>query len=574
MQDNERRKTEEALRRQNSYLEAFHETTLDLMRRMDLRELFQAIVVRATHLFGADEGWVNVYDPLTDHMEFKAAIGRIADMVGSRFETSRGISGEVWRTGGTVYIEDYSNWSGRANIDHYAMRHSTAAVPLKSGNRVAGILGLAHYRFGRPFEKDELAMLERLAELASIALDNALLYNQMERNLAERRHLECERKLIQDQLLQSQKMEAIGTLAGGIAHDFNNILAGIQGYTSLMQMDLPPDHPHHARLQKIEEQVGSGARLTRQLLGFGRGGKYEVKPTNLNHVIEKSFDIFICTHKELSVYHEFENGLWLVEADQGQIEQVLLNLYINAWQAMPEGGDLSLATRNVALDEPAVKPRGLQPGGYVKISVTDTGIGMDARTKERIFEPFFTTKKTGHGTGMGLASVYGIIENHGGFITVESEPGMGARFDIYLPASSKTMAFREATGEQKILSGRETILLVDDEKNNIAVTKEILESLGYRVMIAGCGQEAIALYMEKGREIDLVILDLIMPGMGGGKTFEALRDIDPDLKVILSSGYSVDGEARRIMEKGCNGFIQKPFKIADLSQKVREVLEG
>jgi CheY-like chemotaxis protein len=175
---------------------------------------------------------------------------------------------------------------------------------------------------------------------------------------------------------------------------------------------------------------------------------------------------------------------------------------------------------------------------------------------------------------MGLASVYGIIEHHGGFITVESEPGMGARFDIYLPASCKTTAFRETIREQKILSGRETILLVDDEKNNIAVTKEILESLGYRVMIAGCGQEAIALYMERGREIDLVILDLIMPGMGGGKTFEALRDIDPDLKVILSSGYSVDGEARRIMEKGCNGFIQKPFTIADLSKKVREVLEG
>ena len=154
MQDSDHRKTEEALRRQNSYLEAFHETTLDLMRRMDLRELFQAIVVRATHLFGADEGWVNVYDPLTDHMEFKAAIGRIADMVGSRFETSRGISGEVWRTGGTVYIEDYSNWSGRANINHYAMRHSTAAVPLKSGNRIAGVLGLAHYQIGRRLEKD------------------------------------------------------------------------------------------------------------------------------------------------------------------------------------------------------------------------------------------------------------------------------------------------------------------------------------------------------------------------------------------------------------------------------------
>lgn len=565
-------KVKAALQRHNSYLEALHETTLDLIRRTNLTELFKAIVVRATHLFGADEGWVSIYDPKTDELEFKAGLGRMADMVGSRFKTSRGIAGEVWKTGGTVYIEDYNSWSGRAKIANYDLRHSTAAVPLKSEDRIAGILGLAHYQVGRRFEKDELLMLERLAELASIALENARLYDQMKRNLAERRRLESETKLIQDQLLQSQKMEAVGTLAGGIAHDFNNILAGIQGYASLMQMDLPSNHPNHARLQKIEDLVGSGASLTRQLLGFGRGGKYEVKPTNLNQVIVKSSEIFSRTRKELTVYREFEKGLWSVEADQGQIEQVLLNLYINAWQAMPEGGDLSLATQNVALDEWTVKPRGRQPGRYVKISVTDTGSGMGEKTRERIFEPFFTTKEPGQGTGMGLASAYGIIENHGGFIAVESEQGKGTRFDIYLPASDKEMAPLETIAEKEILMGRETILVVDDEKTNILVTREILENLGYRVMIAGCGQEAIALYMEKGREIDLVILDLIMPGMGGVKAFEALRGINPDLKVILSSGYSVQGEARRIMEKGCNGFLQKPFRIADISQKVREVL--
>jgi PAS domain S-box-containing protein len=567
----EHRKAEESLRRQNSYLEAFHETTLDLMRRMDLTELFQAIVVRATHLFGAEEGWICVYNPQTGDFEFKAAIGRMAGMVGSRFETSRGIAGELWRTGGTVYIDDYNSWSGRAQISSYDLRHSTVAVPLKFEGHIAGILGLAHYQVGRRFEKDELVMLERLAELASIALENARIYDQMKRNFEERRRLESERKLIQAQFLESQKMEAIGTLAGGIAHDFNNILAGIQGHISLLQMDLPPNHPHHARLQKIEEQVGSGASLTRQLLGFGRGGKYEVKATNLNDVIGKSSETFGRTHKELSVYREFEKGLWSVEADRGQIEQVLLNLYINAWHAMPEGGDLSLATQNVALGEMEVKPRGLPPGRYVKISVTDTGTGMDEKTRSRIFEPFFTTKGPGKGTGLGLASAYGIIENHGGFITVESERGKGARFDIYLPASDNKMA-EETIAEKKILMGQETILVVDDEKCNLTVTKEILESLGYRVMVAGCGQEAIALYMEKGREIDLVVLDLIMPGMGGGKAFETLRNINPHLKVILSSGYSIDGEARRILENGCNGFIQKPFRMADISQKVREVL--
>ena len=262
-----------------------------------------------------------------------------------------------------------------------------------------------------------------------------------------------------------------------------------------------------------------------------------------------------------------------MEADRGQLEQVLLNLYINAWQAMPEGGDLSLATQNVTLGELEVKPYGRQPGRYVKISVTDTGMGMDEKTKERIFEPFFTTKKPGQGTGMGLASVYGIIENHGGFITVESELGKGTRFDTYLPASDKVIASGETIAEKKILTGRETILVVDDEEINATVMKEILESLGYRVLVAGSGQEAVAVYMEKGKDVDLVLLDMIMPGMGGGRTFDALRSINPGVKVILSSGYSADGEARQILDRGCNGFIQKPFRIANIAGMIREVIE-
>jgi len=221
-----------------------------------------------------------------------------------------------------------------------------------------------------------------------------------------------------------------------------------------------------------------------------------------------------------------------------------------------------------------VKPHGVSPGKYLKISVMDTGTGIDEKIRERIFDPFFTTKEPGKGTGLGLASAYGIIRNHGGFITVHSELDKGSTFDIYLPASKKDSVTEEKSPQQKILTGRETILLVDDENSNITVTKEILESLGYQVMIAGSGQEAIALYSEKGNEIDLIVLDLIMPGMGGGKAFDILREIDPSIRVILSSGYSVDGEALQIMERGCNGFIQKPFRIVDISQKIRDVLEN
>jgi len=379
-------------------------------------------------------------------------------------------------------------------------------------------------------------------------------------------------KKLEEQLIQAQKMEAIGTLAGGIAHDFNNILTAIQGYISLMQLDLQSDHPHHPRLQKIEEQIASAANMTRQLLGFARGGKYEVKTTDINRLLHKSSDVFSRTKKEIEIIKTLQEDIWLVDADQGQIEQVLYNLYINAWQAMPEGGSIFLETRNIVLHDDDVRPLEVMPGRYVKVSVTDTGTGMDEKTKEHIFEPFFTTKGPGKGTGLGLASAYGIIKNHGGFINVYSEQGRGSTFSIYLPGSEKMEMSEERPLEGNIFTGQETILLVDDELSNIMVTKELLENLGYEVITAGSGQEAIALYMERGFEIDLVILDMVMPGMSGGRTFDSLREINPEIKVVLSSGYSINGEAQQILARGCRGFIQKPFRISDLSRKIKEIL--
>jgi len=388
----------------------------------------------------------------------------------------------------------------------------------------------------------------------------------MVRNITEKKKLEA-------QYLQAQKMEAVGTLAGGIAHDFNNLLMGIQGHTSLMLLDMSPTHPHHKMLRSIEEQVKSGADLTWQLLGFARGEKYEVKPTDLNAIIKKTSSMFGRTKKEISIHKSFQQDLWPVEADRGQIEQVLLNLYVNAWQAMPGGGNLFLETKNVILDENYVRPFDATAGNYVKISVTDTGVGMDEKTMKRIFEPFFTTKGMGRGTGLGLATVYGIVKAHGGFINIYSEKGHGATFNIYLPASEKKVE-KEKKSSGQLLKGKEAILLVDDEEVVLNVSRMILEALGYKVFMARSGQEAIEVYKAKKEEIDLVILDMIMPGMGGENTFDLLKTINPNLKVILSSGYSLNGEATRIMEQGCQAFIQKPFSAKDLSQKIREALDG
>jgi len=393
---------------------------------------------------------------------------------------------------------------------------------------------------------------------------------ELQTEITERNQLEEEKRILRERLQQADKMEAIGTLAGGIAHDFNNLLMGIQGHASLTLLDLDPSHPHYERLKRIEEQVESGADLTRQLLGFARGGRYDVKPADMNDIIKETSSMFGRTKKEISIHRKYGKDLCSVEVDRGQMEQVFMNLYVNAWQAMPGGGEIYLETEDVLWDAEQAVPYAVTPGKYVKISVTDTGTGMDEKTKERIFDPFFTTKEMGRGTGLGLATVYGIIKGHKGMIHVYSEPGHGTTFTIYLVASEKEMV-KEKRATGTIARGTETILLVDDEKMVLEVSKELLESMGYRVYPAGSGQEALAVYMEKRSEIDLVILDMIMPGISGGETFDRLREINPEIKVLLSSGYSIEGQAQEIMDRGCNGFLQKPFRLANLSRKVREM---
>lgn len=382
-----------------------------------------------------------------------------------------------------------------------------------------------------------------------------------------------EKSILEQQLLQAQKFEAIGTLAGGIAHDFNNLLMGIQGRASLMSFDLEPSHPNLEHIKSIEECVQSATDLTKQLLGFARGGKYEVKPININELVINSANMFNRTRKEINIHTKMPQSQLLVEADRGQIEQVLLNLYVNAWQAMPDGGELYLEISAVVLDDNYCKPFEVKPGRYAKVSVTDTGIGMNEDTRRRIFDPFFTTKEKSRGTGLGLASAYGIIKNHGGIITVSNNRNHGTTFDIYLQISKKEIQQEVAT-DGAMVKGSGTILLVDDENMIINVGQALLERLGYQVVAVKSGEEAAEVVLSMGSGIDLVILDMIMPGMDGGKTFDRIREIHPQMPVLLSSGYAVNGQASEILRRGCNGFIQKPFNIAKLSQKIRNILEA
>jgi two-component system, cell cycle sensor histidine kinase and response regulator CckA len=445
-----------------------------------------------------------------------------------------------------------------------------ATVKEQVGRRVSGETKAVQYSFRGITKSGDTIHVEIFGSFMVLRGEIVATGTMLE--ITDRKQAEEKRKQLQAQLQQALKMEAMGTLAGGIAHDFNNLLMAIEGRASIMLMNKASSHPDFRHLKGIEENIESAADLTRQLLGFARGRKYEVKPTDLNEVVKKENRMFGRTKKEITIRGKYGKDLWTVEVDRGQIEQVLLNLYVNAWQAMPGGGELYLETENVALDETDVKPFPIEPGKYVKISVIDTGVGMDKATREKIFEPFFTTKEMGRGTGLELASAYGIVKNHGGFINVYSEKGHGATFNIYLPASEKEV-IEEEKPAGNTLKGTETVLFIDDENMIVEMAEELFEQLGYKVLTAGSGTAAIETYEKNKERIDMVLLDMIMPDMNGGETYDKLKEINPNVKVLLASGYSMNGTASEIMDRGCNGFIQKPFKMEELSQKLRGILD-
>ena len=470
----------------------------------------------------------------------------------------------IWGRSVAALYERYEEWAESVHPDDREFAQTSFQQVLENGGGEP-----REYRIVRP--DGSIRWISDRGFPIRDAAGNIVRITGIAEDITEKKLSIEERRGLQNQLIQAQKMEAVGTLAGGIAHDFNNLLMGIQGRTSLMLAEMDASNAHYDHLKGIETYVKSAVDLTRQLLGFARGGKYEVVPTSLNELIKGQNRMFGRTRKEISLHGKYAKDLWTVEVDQGQITQVLLNLYVNAWQAMPSGGEIFVQTRNVELGANDTQPFEMKPGRYVKISITDTGIGMDEPTRQRIFEPFFTTKNMGRGTGLGLASVYGIIKNHSGFITVSSEKGKGSTFNIFLPATAKAATGKIST-LKSVMPGEGTVLLVDDEPMILEVGRQMIQRLGYNVIVAKSGESAIDMYRQKSGQIDLVILDMIMPKMDGGQTFDRLKELDPHVRVLLSSGYSINGKASEIIQRGCEGFIQKPFDLNDLSQKIKDVI--
>jgi signal transduction histidine kinase/CheY-like chemotaxis protein len=394
------------------------------------------------------------------------------------------------------------------------------------------------------------------------------------RDLTDRKQAETELRERDEQLRQAQRMEAIGTLAGGVAHDFNNILTAILGYTGLLKRMEPHVEGVAKAADVMEKAAKRGAVLTQQLLGFARKGKNESAAVDLASIVEEVIGLLQRTiGKHITIRRTSLPGSAVVVGDPGQLQQVVLNLAVNARDAMPDGGDLTFDTSIETLGpDDCRRYSGATPGRYVRLSVMDSGCGIPENIRGRIFEPFFTTKELGKGTGMGLAMVYGIVRNHGGGIEVRSEVGRGTTIEVYLPHTPEVSAIEVPHRSAKATPGKGRILIVDDEEGVREVAADFLSSLGYEVLTAPDGAAAVDEYLRSGDRVDVVLLDLAMPGMGGRECFRALKEINRDVKAVLCTGYGFNVAAQQLLDEGMLGIVAKPYELEQLSDAIAHAL--
>lgn len=702
----DRMRVEQILREQNAYLNALHETTLGLMSRLDLEDLLEQIVARAAALVGTEHGYVFLQtqgSTSESEMIMRIGVGAYNGFKGTKANIGVGLAGTVWQTGEPVVVDDYRNWPGRLALSSRDILRAVAGVPIKSGNLTVGVIGLAYLEEGRYFGNGEMEALARFSELASIALDNARLYQIANGELNERKRAESDlrrteiflntvvdnlpymvfvkdaqdmrfvrfnrygeqllgmstaellgkndydmfpesearffelkdretlagRKLVdipeeqietphgkrylhtkkipivdadgqpkyllgisediterkQEQerqralerkMQETQKLESLGVLAGGIAHDFNNLLVSILGNVGLVLVDLEPNSPFREPAEQIKIAAQRAADLTRQMLAYSGKGRFVMQNINLNNVITEITQLLqVSISKNASLRFSLDPALPAIEGDVTQVRQVLMNLIVNASDAIGDKqGTISLSTGVTLADRDYLNGSFMAPelpeGTYAFVEVADDGIGMDKETQEKIFDPFFTTKFTGR--GLGLAAVLGIVRGHGGAIRVNSESGKGSVFRILLPIKDAPHKSEKSGNELLKAKGTGSVLVIDDEEVVRNVTKRMLARIGYSPLLAEDGAAGVDLYKQNQSDVVCVLLDMTMPKMSGEETLRRLRDVNPEARVLLMSGYSEQEASIRFNGKRVNAFMQKPYTPQDLQEKIQEVL--
>jgi signal transduction histidine kinase/CheY-like chemotaxis protein len=578
----ERKRAELALRRQNEELAALHETTLSIMNRLGQTSLLEAIMTRAAALLGTTHGYLYLLDPIAEELVAQIGIGGFANALGVRARRGVGLAGHVWEAGRSVLIEDYANWPD--HLSNFEWLHSAIATPLRAGSEIVGVIGLAHLEKDRAFAASDVALLERFADLASIALDNARLYTAAQQELAERKRAEAEQLALERKLLEARQAESLGVLAGGVAHDFNNLLQVIMGNANLAIYEAAELTSVRKSLDQISAAAQRAAELTRQLLAYAGKGRYMVERVDLDPVLANTVrHLRSALPAAVQLHYSPTPNLPPVQADLAQIRQAVMNLVLNAAEACEStSGRIAIATGweyvNPAQAGAADVPPELAPGDYVFVEVADSGPGMDQATQARMFEPFFTTKFTGR--GLGLAAVQGIIRSHQGVLQVWSAPQQGTRVRFWLPCSSDTPTHDDLAADQPAGSlgtgnrapASDVILVIDDEDGVRNVAARLLKRAGWTVLTAADGRAGIDVFQANAHAIGCVLLDLTMPHMSGEQVFHELRRIRPDVRIILCSGYSEENATSRFAGHELAGFLHKPFTPDELRDKIQRVL--
>jgi signal transduction histidine kinase/CheY-like chemotaxis protein len=561
-----------ALRSRQARLEALLEVGRQLARIQPVESLLGRIAEACAHLFNSSSVAFRLMEG--EDLVLCGSWGDTEDLLStSRLGIGESLTGQVALTGAPVVVanaidDPRLSPSHRESYRRLGLR-AFLGVPVKAGEDVVGVLTIRSVR-EEGFSPDDVELATVFASQAAIALENSRLYQKTQRTFDELSQA-------QDQLAQARKMEAVGLLAGGVAHDFNNMLMVMLGRSDLLLRRLPAGDPMRRDLDLIRSTGQRAADLTRQLLAFSRKQVLEPRVLNLNAVVgELAPMLERLIGENIELRTELPAGLGDVRADRGQMEQVIMNLVVNARDAMPRGGQLTLETANLDLDATTVRGRvGMRPGPHVLLAITDSGVGMNEATRARIFEPFFTTKAFGEGTGLGLATVHGIVNQSGGTIWVYSEPGRGTTFKIYLPRV--TEAVPDAPGgpvSTETPRGSETILLVEDQGDVRDFARDVLEAQGYEVLLAGNGAEALEVAHAHGGRIHLLVTDVVMPRMSGRELAERLVKLRPDVSVLYMSGYP----DRAVVDHGILGpgvtFLQKPVATDALARKVRELMDA